>query len=129
MKSILLALLVFVTTSCMDAGDRYVKKFEMVNISKSTIPDTTFNLDYMEIRAKAQADNGCWRDLYFELKKTGEFEYSLKAFGTFESFGVCDAVIVTKDTAILFQPTIKGTYLFHISRMPNEIVTDTMIVE
>jgi len=130
MKIILFAFLVCAIISCKEP--RYVKKFEMVDISKSTIPDTTLNLEYLEIRAKAQADNKCWKDLYFELKKssdTSDFEYSLRAYGTYESFGVCDAVIVTKDTAILFQPTQKGTYLFHISTMPNKIVTDTMIVE
>lgn len=129
MKVLLFALLVCVTVSCKDVADRYVKRFEMVDISKTLIPDTTFNMDYMQIRAKAQANNGCWRNLYFELKKTSEFEYTLKAYGTFESFGVCTDVIVYKDTAIDFQPTQKGTYLFHISRVPNEVDIDTLIVQ
>lgn len=86
-------------------------------------------MDFMEIKAKAQADNSCWNHLHFELKKTSDFEYSLQAKGTIESFGICDNVIVTKDTTITFQPKQKGTYLFHISRTPIEIVTDTMIVK
>jgi len=113
MKIILFAFLVCAIISCKE--QRYVKTFEMVDISKSTIPDTTVNLDYMEIRAKAQADNGCWSDLYFELKKTSDFEYSLKAYGTFESFGVCDAVIITKDTAILFQPTKGNVFISYFT--------------
>ena len=129
MKVILFTILICMTISCTYVADRYVKKFEMVDISKRLIPDTTVNLDFMEIKAKAQADNGCWSNLKFELKKTNEFEYSLKAYGTFESFGICNDVIVTTDTAIIFQPKQKGTYLFYISRMPNLTDIDTMIVE
>lgn len=129
MKVILFAFLIFMTISCQDKMDRYVVKYEMVDINKTLIPDTTVNLDILEIKAKAQADNGCWSNLYFELKKTSEFEYSLKAYGKYESFGACDDVIITKDTTIRFQPMQKGTYLFHISRIPGETVTHTMIVE
>lgn len=126
---ILFAFLALVVVSCTDAGDRYVKRFEMVDISKRLIPDTATILDYMEIKAKAQAENSCWRKLYFELKKTKEFEYTLKAYGTFESFGVCDNGMVYQDTTIVFQPTQKGTYLFYISRVPNKTEVDTMIVK
>ena len=63
----------------------------------------------MEIKAKAQKDSALWKNLYFELRKTSEFEYSLQAFVTYESFRICDNVIVTRNTAILFQPAIKGT--------------------
>jgi hypothetical protein len=128
MKIFLLALLAVVVLSCTEPADRYVKRFDMVDISKRLIPDTTFNLDIMEIKAKAQAENGCWRKLYFELKKTKDFEYTLKAYGTYESFGICSARLVYQDTVIAFQPKQKGTYLFHISRVPNKTEIDTMIV-
>lgn len=127
MKVIVFAILVCLTLSC--TKERYVKKFEMVDISKTLIPDTTLILDYMQIRAKAQADNSCWKNLYFEFKKEKEFEYSLTAYGTYESFGVCDDVIVSQDTVINFQPTEKGTYLFHITHVPDQTTTDTMIVK
>ena len=129
MKILLFAFLASVVLSCTEAGDRYVKRFDMVDINKTLIPDTTINLDYLQIRAKAQADNGCWSKLYFELKKTKDFEYSLKAYGTYESFGVCPDKVVSQDTLIDFQPTQKGTYLFYISRVPNKAEIDTMIVE
>ena len=129
MKIVLFILLVGVSVSCTDVADRYVKRFEMVEISKTLIPDTAIHLDYMQIRAKAQANNGCWSNLYFELKKIKEFEYSLKAYGTYESFGVCAERVVTKDSIFDFQPTGKGTYLFHISRKPDEEDLHTMIVE
>lgn len=129
MKIFLFALLVGIAFSCKDAGDRYVKRFDMVEISKTLIPDTTMQLDYMEIRAKAQAENGCWSHLYFELEKIKEFEYTLKAYGTFESFGICADKLVTQDSIFKFQPTEKGTYLFHISKKPNEVDIDTLIVK
>lgn len=129
MKIILLVLLVCLGVSCTDVADRYVKKFEMVEISKTLIPDTAIYLDYMQIRAKAQANNGCWSNLYFELKKTKEFEYTLKAYGTYESFGVCAEKVVTKDSIFNFQPIEKGTYLFHISQKPNEVDVHTLVVE
>ncbi|HEY3372214.1 MAG TPA: hypothetical protein VGK10_15270 [Prolixibacteraceae bacterium] len=130
MKVFLFVILACVAISCADVADRYVKRFDMVEITKTLIPDTTINQDYMEIRAKAQADNGCWRNLYFELKKTKDFEYTLKAYGTYESFGVCSEKLVIQDTTINFQPKVKGTYLFYISRIPNEPADiDTLIVE
>ena len=129
MKVLLFALLVSVAVSCKDPGDRYVKRFDMVEISKTLIPDTVVQLDYMQIRAKAQAENGCWSHLYFELKKIKDFEYTLKAYGTFESFGICADRVVTQDSIFYFQPTEKGTYLFHISRKANEVDVDTLIVE
>jgi hypothetical protein len=67
--------------------------------------------------------------LYFELKKIKEFEYTLKAYGTFESFGICPDNVVTQDSLFDFQPTEKGTYLFYISKTANEVDVDTMIVK
>ena len=129
MKILLFAILTSIVLSCTPTGDHYVKRFDMVDISKTLIPDTTINLDYLQIRAKALADNGCWSKLYFELKKTKDFEYTLKAYGTYESFGICPDKVVSLDTLIDFQPTQKGTYLFYISRVPNKTEINTMIVK
>lgn len=129
MKNFLLALLIGGIVSCTDVADRYVKKLEIVDIVQTVIPNTTSYLEDLQIQAKAQAYNGCWSNLYVELKKTKEFEYTLKAYGTYESFGVCPELLVTKDTVFNFQPTQKGTYFFHISRMANYVDIDTLIVE
>lgn len=129
MKIILLVLLVGVSISCTDVTDRYVKKMEMVGIPEILIPDETVQLNDIQIIAKAQANNGCWSNLYFEWKKTKEFEYSLKAYGTYESFGMCPEMLVTKDTVIDFKPTETGTYRFHISRKPHEVDVHTLVVE
>jgi hypothetical protein len=129
MKIVLLILLMVLGVSCTYESDRYIKKFEMVDITKMLIPGRANSLDNMQISAEAQANNGCWSNLYFELKKTKEFEYTLKAYGTFESFGACPERLVTKDTVVNFQPSEKGTYLFHISRNPNEADIHTVVVE
>ena len=112
MKIVLFLLIVCLMVSCKEPGDRYVKRFDKVDISKTAIPDTAFNQEYLQIRAKAQADNGCWSHLYFELKKSKDFEYTLKAYGTFESFGICPDKVVIKDTVIDFLPKQTGTYRF-----------------
>lgn len=129
MKLFFFTILVCVVASCKEPADHYVKRFDPVEINKILIPDSAYSMEYIQIRAKAQAYNSCWSNLYFELKKTRDFEYSIKAFGVYESFGVCGDMIVSRDTAIDFRPQEKGIYLFHISRTPDEVDTDTLIVE
>lgn len=128
MKIIVFLLLVCCIVSCKDPGDHYVKRFDRVDISKTSIPDTAINQKYLQIRAMAQADNDCWSHLYFELRKTKDFDYTLAAYGTFESFGTCSDKVVTADTVINFLPKQSGTYLFHISQKPGIENTDTVVV-
>ena len=129
MKIILLTILVGLMLSCERPEDKYVKRFDRVDISKTTIPTMGYATDAMQIRAKAQAENGCWSKIYFEFRRTEPFNYTLKAYGTYESFGACPEILVTQDTVIDFQPMEKGTYLFHVSRSANEIDVDTLVVE
>ncbi len=131
MKTILLfAALFLLATSCLkeSSNSYYSKKTDGVDIIATYIPDTATNQEQLQISARAAAENGCWSDLYFKLIKDTEFDYTLKAYGTFESSGVCPAGMIYKDTTIAFQPINKGTYLFHITRVPYEEVVDTMIV-
>jgi hypothetical protein len=128
MKILIFLLLACLIVSCEDPADRYVKRFDRVDISKTAIPDTVINQKYMQIRAMAQADNGCWSHLYFELKKTKDFEYTLAAYGTFESFGKCSDKIVTEDTVIYFLPKQTGTYHFLISTQPGKTEKDSVVV-
>lgn len=128
MKIIVFLLLVCLIVSCKDPGDHYVKRFDRVNISKTSIPDTAINQKYLQIRAMAQADNGCWSNLYFELKKTKDFEYTLKAYGTFESFGTCSDRVVTRDTVINFLPRQTGTYRFLMSTQSGKTEKDSIVV-
>lgn len=100
----------------------------IVNISEIDIPDTSVNLQNIQIRAKAMETNGCWNNLRFKLSEINNFEYEIKALGTFESYGDCQDIIVYKDTLIDFRPSLKGAYIFHIIKSTTKIESDTMIV-
>ena len=117
--------------SCLNMGknDYYVRLTGPVEISHVVIPDTVTNNTYVQIAANAQAHNGCWSNLNFLLNKTGNFEYTIQAFGTYESNGSCTDVMVYGDTSIVFLPTATGLYKFYVTK--NESVTeiDTMIVK
>ena len=129
MKQILLLLFICFIFSCCEKDD--CKKVGMVEIEERIIPDTVMNYEHVQIMIKASATNGCWSDLYVELKEKELFEYSMKAYGTFTCCDVCacPATMVYKDTVIDFQPTQKGTYYFNISELRNKIDVDTMIVK
>ncbi len=131
MKTILLfTVLFFLATSCFKESDNsyYSKKTDLVDIIATHIPDTTANMEQVQISARAAAENGCWKDLYFRLIKNSEFDYTLKSYGNYESNGICPVGMIYKDTTITFLPIKKGTYLFHITRVPYEDVVDTMLV-
>ena len=127
MRALKICTLMGLILSCSD--DDCIKRIGMVSIGERIIPDTVMSLDNSQVMIEAEATNGCWSDLYLELNKTDEFEYSLKAYGTYESYGACPDIMVYKDTIINFQPTQKGVYLFRISELPNRIIVDTIIVE
>lgn len=128
MKIVSFLLILCLMVSCKEAGDKYVKSFGRVDITKTAIPDTAFNQEYLQIRAKAQAENGCWSHLHFELKKTKDFEYTLNAYGTYESFGICPDKVVTEDTVINFLPDQKGIYRFLIIGQTGKTEKDSMVV-
>jgi hypothetical protein len=127
MKVILICILISLLYSCSE--DDCIKRITMVGIGERTIPDTVIRLNHAQIKLEAEATSGCWSDLYIELNEIKEFEYSIKAYGTFESCGICPHNMVYKDTVIDFQPTQTGVYLFKISELPDRIIFDTIIVE
>ncbi len=129
MRLIFYVILIILTVSCSVESDNYIKRKDIAHISEALIPDTSNYLEFVQIRAKAVETNGCWSDLCFVMEKNSEFEYSLKAFGTYESNGVCPAVMVYKDTIIDFRPTKKGIYFFQIIQSKDKIKLDTMYVE
>lgn len=129
MRLILCVILIILTISCSEERDNYIKRKDIVHISEALIPDRSSNLEIVRIKAKAEETNGCWKNLYFVLEKKSEFEYSIKAFGTYESNGVCPTVMVYKDTIIDFLPTRKGIYFFQIIQSKDKIKLDTMYVK
>ena len=130
MKTILFLIIAFFAVSCLKSGENsyYVRTSGRVEIIQSDVPDTAINMQFTEIKARAKETNGCWSNLNFVLTKNSDFEYSLEAFGTFESYGACPDVMVYGDTIIAFKPTQTGLYKFNILKSQNVTVTDTMIV-
>jgi hypothetical protein len=130
-KKILILLFICFLFPCCDNED--CTKITTVEIEEErSIPDTVLNNEQVQIIIKASATNLCWRDLYVEFKEKDQFEYSLKAYGTYtccKGGCACAASMLYMDTVIYFQPTQKGTYLFNISETRNRIVIDTMIVK
>lgn len=129
MRLFFATILIILTASCATESDDDMKRKEIAHISEVFIPDTSNNLEIVQIRAKAVETNGCWSDLYFVMEKKSEFAYRLKAFGTYESNGVCPAVMVYKDTIIDFKPTRRGIYFFETIQGNNNVILDTLSVE
>lgn len=129
MRLFFYTILIILTASCVADSDDGMKGKEIAHISEVFIPETSNNLEIAQIRAKAVETNGCWSDLYFVMEKKSDFEYRLKAFGTYESNGVCPAVMVYKDTIINFKPTRRGIYFFETIQSKDKVRLDTMLVE
>jgi hypothetical protein len=120
----------FAAFSCLSKSSEYYVRFTgPVEITHVVIPDTVDVNSYNQLVANAQANNGCWSNLNFMLNKTGNFEYTIQAFGIYESTGSCTDVKVNADTSIIFQPTAAGLYKFYVTKSENVTEIDTMIVK
>ena len=122
--------IVITAVSCLKAGknDYYIRTTGNVEIIHSFIPDSADINDVVQISATAEAYDACWSGLNFLLSKSSEFEYVLQAFGNYESYGECPALIVRADTVIAFPAVRAGLYKFHIYKGPDDTETDTLIV-
>lgn len=130
MKKILYVVIALIAVSCLKTGQNsyYIKTTGRVEITQAVIPDTVTNNQYTQIMARAEESNGCWSGLNFKLTKNNDFDYSLEAFGVYESNGYCEDIMVYGDTTIAFKPTQPGIYKFQVFKNPTETVIDTMIV-
>ena len=130
MKTFVYFVIALLAVSCLKEGKNsyYIMTTGRVEIPHSDIPDTATANQFTEIMAVAEGSNGCWSRLNFKLTKINNFDYTLEAFGLFQSFGTCEEIKVTADTTIVFKPTETGTYKFHITKSETETVLDSMIV-
>jgi hypothetical protein len=104
----------------------------MVQIWNSNLPDTVLINETFDASFKASAGDGCWSDLYVDLHKTDDYDFSVKAYGTFSCFEggcACPAVMIYHDTIINIKVDRRGTYIFHIQKNRNEVISDTLIAE
>jgi hypothetical protein len=130
MKPALFMIIALLSFSCLKSNknDYYIKVTSQVEIVHAEIPDTVVNNSAALIKANAQAPDGCWSNLRFLLSKSNDFEYTLEAYGIYESYGTCPEITVYGDTTISFLPTKIGLYKFYVFKSPNDIEIDTMIV-
>ena len=130
MKTFVYFIIALLASSCLKTGNNtyYISTTARAEITHTDIPDTaTVNL-VTSIKAWAEEPNGCWSNLNFILTKNNDFDYSLEAFGRYESTGTCPEIKVYGDTTIAFKPASSGIYKFHVTKSQDEIVTDTMVV-
>jgi hypothetical protein len=127
MKYFILLLCIFIATSCAKIGNTFIKT-DYINISDYMIPAHAALSDTVKLSVRAQADNGCWRNLLVYLNKESHLNYSIKAYGTYESKGACPIKLVYKDTVINFIPADTGMYLFYVYDTPLTYKSDTLTV-
>lgn len=128
-------IIILILASCLFYSscekDPYYKKIGIVEIYSSTIADTVLQNGSTAIKIIASAANGCWSNLFVDLKGETSFDYSIKAYGTFscrDGGCACPDVLVGMDTVINFQPTQKGKYTFNVYTSQDSITIKTMIV-
>lgn len=131
MKHILFFILAALTISCIKLRDNsyFVSTVENIGVSQYILPDTTINQQVAHITARSEQYTDCWSNLYFELTKDSEYEYSLNAYGHFITTGTCLEKKIYGDTTISFTPPKPGLYKFNIIKGYNNVVIDTMIVK
>jgi hypothetical protein len=119
---------VFILASCDLDNKTHIKRNDVVPITSFFVPDSVAVSDTFEITATASVSNGCWKNLRFYFSKGNDTSYVLEARGTFESFGSCPSVEVSKDTAIKLSLAEKGAYYFYAVRNPYQYSVDTLMV-
>jgi hypothetical protein len=130
MKTFVYLIIALVAVSCLKPADNsyYILTSGRVEITQADIPETATVNQFTEIKVRAEESNDCWSNLNFELTQNNSFDYTLEAFGVFESYGSCMDVKVTGDTTIAFKPTSTGIYKFHIIKSETETVLDSISV-
>lgn len=82
-----------------------------VHITSLTVPESGIVNQPVTFLAVAAAPDGCWMDLKLILTKKEDFKYDLYAVGSYESYGVCPQVEVSRDSILTFTPTVAGEYV------------------
>jgi hypothetical protein len=130
MKNFIFIIIALLSLSCMNLNksEYYVSFTGNVEITHILVPDTVDIAGSAVIQAWSQAPDGCWSNLTFLLTKNSDFEYTLEAYGLYQSTGVCPPGVIYGDSAITMHPEQSGLYKFNIVKGPYDIEIDTMIV-
>jgi hypothetical protein len=126
----LIAAMMILAGSCFKLGDSkyHSKSTANVNITSIHLPDTVNVNEIAPIFLVAKAYTSCWSDLRFELTKINDYEYSVQALGTYESYGSCSEITISGDSTINFKPTKNGLYKIYFFKGLDDTETDTLIV-
>ena len=108
--------------------DRIKKFLAPLPVTEMLVPDSAKVQDTVAVYLKAEAPNGCWKFIVFNLDQNGSFDYEASALGAYEGFGICPAVWVTRDTTIDILPGEKGTFIFTANENGFRILADTLVV-
>ncbi|TFH46504.1 MAG: hypothetical protein E4G92_06345 [Bacteroidia bacterium] len=99
-----------------------------VDITEKFIPESGIINQPVTITAVCSAPNGCWKQLRFVFTEKDNLKYDFYAVGSYESYGICPEVMVTKDTLITFTPDVAGKYVITTRMTPEIIDRDTIVV-
>jgi hypothetical protein len=130
MRTFVYFVFALLAVSCLKTGENtyYFRTTGRVKITHVDIPETSTVNQNVNLIASAEESNSCWSNLGFVLTKKKDFEYTLEAFGIFESTGSCVEIKVYGDTTILFKPTVTGQYIFKTTMTETEVQSDTLNV-
>jgi hypothetical protein len=131
MKTVAYLIIALLAISCLKKGENsyYIKTAGQIGITQADIPDSAIINQYVELKARTEQSNACWSHLNFKLTKKSDYEYSLDAFGVFESNGYCEDIKVYGDTTIAFKPEKTGKFVFKIAKSETVTESDTMYVK
>jgi len=130
MKTFVFFVIALLAVSCLKTGKDtyYIRTTGRVEISQVDIPKTSTVNQNVNLKARAEESSSCWSNLNFVLTKKKDFEYTMEAFGIFESTGSCQDIKVYGDTTIVFKPTVTGQYVFKVTMSETETESDTLNV-
>jgi hypothetical protein len=129
MKQIIVCFLCFLgLISCLPDSDDAFSGILRVNISQATIPSTAAVNENVQMFLRAEAPNGCYKNLEINMTQLDPRHFSVDALAYYQSSGVCPETIVSADTIINFKPTLTGEYYFQINDYPYVITRDTLVV-
>ena len=121
--------IVVIAVSCIDpSGNHVIYSSSPAYITAKSIPAAGKVGETLNIIATAEAYSDCWSNLMLNFKESETLEYHLYATGNYESYGTCNATIITRDSIIEFKPLTAGKYVVKTMRSPQWIETDTIFV-
>ena len=123
---ILLFIVLIGIISC--SKDDNKRRIGTVQISEVLFPSDIEAEEDFTITVIAEANNGCWSNLFVKLDTIDNKHFKLSAFGAFSGSSVCPDVMVYADTTFYLKFR-EGEYYFQTFKTANTIQYDTLYVK